>query len=85
MNCNEACEHLYEYLDAELTAETTVEIKRHLKECTPCLEHFGFEEAFLRFLEARAAAVGAPPELRRRILNRLLLEPGDEAPPAGEA
>ena len=80
MNCPEATDHLYEYLDAELTAETTAQIRKHLRDCEPCLKHFSFEEAFLRFLEARAAASGAPPELRRRILDRLLLEPGGSNP-----
>jgi mycothiol system anti-sigma-R factor len=83
MNCREATDHLYEFLDAELTPETTAQIRRHLRECAPCLEHFSFEEAFLRFLEARAAAAGAPPELRRRILERLLLEPGGSTPESG--
>ena len=74
MNCRECVEHLYEYLDRELTPELEREIRQHLIECTPCDEHYDFEKLFLDFLQARCRAQGAPPELKHRILRELLDE-----------
>ncbi len=74
MNCRQCTEHLYEYLDRELTPELEHEIREHLAECPPCGEHFDFEQLFLDFLRARCRAQGAPPELKRRILRELFDE-----------
>ena len=74
MNCKEALEHLYEFLDKELTPEVEREVREHLDDCRPCVEQFDFEEAFLRFLQARCRARTAPPELKRRILSELFGE-----------
>ncbi len=74
MNCREAVEHLYEYLDQELTPENERKVREHLQACPPCGQHFNFEQAFLRFVEARCRARGAPPELKRRILHELFGE-----------
>jgi mycothiol system anti-sigma-R factor len=71
MNCREAAEPLYEYLDKELTPAVEREVRGHLEDCQPCLEHFDFEQAFLRFLQARCRARSAPPELKRKILHEL--------------
>ena len=74
MNCRECVEHLYEYLDRELTPDLEREIRAHLVACPPCGEHHDFETVFLRFLHARCSAQGAPPALRRRILEQLFDE-----------
>lgn len=74
IDCDEALERLYEFLDGELTPAGEQAVRRHLKACAPCLRLYDFERAYLRFLTARAAARGAPPEMRRRILERLLFD-----------
>ena len=74
-DCGAAIDHLYAYLDGELTAADATQVRRHLAECAHCLAVFDFEAAFLRFLEARRRAAGAPPDLRRAILHQLLREP----------
>lgn len=74
-DCGAAIDRLYEYLDGELTPADTVQVRRHLADCAHCLAVFDFEAAFLRFLEARRRAAGAPPALRRAILDQLLHEP----------
>lgn len=74
MNCREAVEHLYEYLDRELTPELEREVQVHLHACAPCMKAASFEEAFLKFLEVRCRTRTAPPELRRRILQQLFDE-----------
>jgi anti-sigma factor (TIGR02949 family) len=74
MNCRECVEHLYEFLDREVTPDLERDIRRHLEECPPCEEQFDFEALFLKFLKARCQAQGAPPELRRRLLRELFDE-----------
>lgn len=74
MNCHECIEHLYEYLDRELTPELEREIRQHLAACPPCGEQHDFEALFLKFVKARGTAQSAPPALRRRILEELFDE-----------
>ena len=76
IDCEEALERLYDYLDGELTDVRREEVQYHLALCAPCLKRATFESAYVRFLEARARARGAPDHLRRRILERLLF--GDD-------
>ncbi|MBI2401289.1 MAG: zf-HC2 domain-containing protein [Gemmatimonadetes bacterium] len=71
IDCREAVERLYEYLDQELTPEVRAEVEHHLRSCAGCFRHFEFERAFLRFLEARARGRGAGPEVKQRILREL--------------
>lgn len=70
--CREVVDHLYEYLDRELTPEAERAITDHLAACARCFALRNFEDAYRRFLTARARARAAPPGLRRRILERLL-------------
>ena len=74
MNCQEAQHHLYEYLDRELTPADEQRVREHLAACRPCEGRFDVERAFLKFVEAKCRAKGAPPELRRRILRELFGE-----------
>jgi mycothiol system anti-sigma-R factor len=74
MNCREALDHVYEYLDRELTPEVELEVREHLQACQPCGQHFDFEDAFLKFLQARCRGRSAPPDLKRRILRDLFDE-----------
>lgn len=74
MNCRECVEHLYPYLDKELTPDVEREVRAHLEECPPCHEQFDFESFFLQFLRAKARAKNAPPELKQRILRELFDE-----------
>ncbi len=74
MKCRECVEHLYPFLDRELTPELEREVRAHLEDCPPCGEYFDFEDAFLKFLQARCRAQGAPAELKHRILRELFDE-----------
>jgi mycothiol system anti-sigma-R factor len=74
MRCRECVEHLYEYLDREVTPELEAEIRAHIQKCPPCSEHYDFETLFLKFVRVRCRAQGAPATLRRRILEQLLEE-----------
>ncbi|MSR06085.1 MAG: anti-sigma factor [Gemmatimonadetes bacterium] len=79
LNCDDCVEHLYTYLDGELTGETESDVRVHIEGCGDCFGHFEFERTFLRFLEARAKAQCAPEPLRRRIFKEVLLDNGSEA------
>jgi len=74
MNCREALERVYEFLDQDLTPEVEREVRVHLQACKPCGQHFDFEQTFLKFLQARCRTRSAPPDLKRRILNDLFGE-----------
>lgn len=74
IDCREALERLYEYLDGELTPVRAEEVRLHLEHCAPCLAASDFEGAYLRFLEARSWAQKAPEQLRKKILEQILFE-----------
>lgn len=76
IDCAEAADRLYEYLDNELTPELAEEVRAHLEKCADCLAVTNFETAYLRFLEARSRAQGAPEHLKKRILKQFLFRPG---------
>jgi mycothiol system anti-sigma-R factor len=44
MNCDEAHDRLYIYLDGEVTFLRRGRIRRHLRLCPPCEDGFVFEE-----------------------------------------
>ena len=79
VDCNETIERLYHYLDGELTDERRVEIRRHLDECSPCLDAFDFE-AELRVVIASRCQDHVPEELRRRVHEALTEEERRQAP-----
>ena len=58
MKCRECIEHLYEYVDRELTPELEGEIRAHLAACPPCGKHFDFETLFIKFVRVRCRARG---------------------------
>lgn len=77
-DCNETLRELYQYLDGELTDSDRRNIKRHLDECSPCLEAFDFE-AELRMVVRHHCVDQVPESLRDRIARVL----DREAQPAG--
>lgn len=66
LDCSEALNHLYEYLDGEVGTEDHRQIAQHLVECAPCLKEFDIEQV-IRRLVARSACEVAPAQLRVRI------------------
>jgi len=75
IDCQEAADRLYEFLDGELSAAADAQVRAHLTACAHCFGLFDFETAYLRFLEARARARVAPAHLRQQILDQLLFDP----------
>lgn len=68
--CEETIERLYHYLDGELTDERRSEIKRHLDDCSPCLDAYGFESE-LRQLIAQRCRDHVPEHLLSRVRDAL--------------
>jgi mycothiol system anti-sigma-R factor len=71
--CQEAIATLYYFLDGELTPDRREQIQRHLDECSPCFDVFGFE-AELKVLIARKCRDEVPESLRRRVAEALRAE-----------
>jgi len=71
MNCNEAVEKLWQYLDRELDGEGAAEVERHLQECRECFSRAEFEQRLRALLRRSCGCEHAPAELRDR-LHRLL-------------
>ncbi len=74
MKCRDCLEHLYEFLDRELTPALEQEVREHLEDCEPCADLADFETLYLKFVQARCRAQGAPPELKHKILHELFGE-----------
>jgi anti-sigma factor (TIGR02949 family) len=71
IDCEEALRRLTEYLDAEASAASRIEIEQHLELCRSCFSRVEFEKR----LKAQTAALRREPvsaELERRI--RALVE-----------
>ncbi|MGH9022484.1 MAG: mycothiol system anti-sigma-R factor [Acidimicrobiia bacterium] len=80
MDCTEAIEQLYRYLDGELTEATRVAIVQHLDWCPPCFQIVGFE-AELRRVVAQRCRDEVPFELQVRVARAIGIElPGIELP-----
>lgn len=80
MDCTEAIEQVYRYLDGELTETTRAAIIQHLDWCPPCFQAVGFESE-LRRVVAERCRDKVPFELRARVARALGLElPGLEMP-----
>ena len=70
MECQEAIEQLYEYLDGVLDDDRRVTIRHHLDECGYCLGAFGFETE-LRQVIALRCVERVPDDLRARIAAQI--------------
>ncbi len=66
LDCREALDHLYEYLDGEVGSEDDARIAQHLRECGPCLREFDVER-IVKKLVARSCCEVAPAQLRMRL------------------
>lgn len=74
--CEETLARLYTFLDGELTAERKEKIRKHLDDCSPCLEAFEFESE-LRSMIASKSKDQCPEILKAKIAN--ILKFGEKA------
>jgi mycothiol system anti-sigma-R factor len=71
MNCNQALQQLWDYLDQELTDEKMVEVRHHLEICQSCFPHYDFERAFLDAIASTRNLCEPPASLRVRVMESL--------------
>ena len=71
LDCTEALEHLYEFLDGEAPAPDHARIAAHLQECAPCLAEFDVER-IVKAVVARSCCQVAPAQLRARLLAEIV-------------
>ena len=76
MDCEKAFHRMYPYLDGELTVWRRWTIARHLEQCPPCGQGFGFEIELRQVIASRCRDE-VPQDLRRRIADALGLEGRD--------
>lgn len=67
VECREALEKVYEYLDGELDPDTQERIHRHVEICQRCYPYFDFERLFLDSVGDRGLASGDVEGLRDRL------------------
>ncbi len=63
MNCQEALELLYDYVDREASESTNEKIKDHLKNCHDCFSKYRLEESVASLLNERAEGLKKTPSL----------------------
>jgi mycothiol system anti-sigma-R factor len=73
VDCSEAVERLYWFLDGELTVERRALIQRHLDDCHDCIEAYEFE-AELRMAISKGCKEAVPESLRQRIAQAIAHE-----------
>lgn len=72
LRCEEALARLWEFLDGELPPEGETAVKKHLDVCARCYPRYDFQRAYLRYTRRLRERDCAPPELRRRLFERIL-------------
>ena len=63
--CLEAIGLLNDYLSRELDAEEEQRLRKHLRFCEECAQHFGFERWLRDMIREQATRQSAPERLRR--------------------
>jgi mycothiol system anti-sigma-R factor len=84
MNCNEAYERRYRYLDQEMTVVRRLRLTFHLRRCPPCADGFAFEQK-LRTRIAQGCVDPYPNELHERLVSLIRQTDTDGTEPGGLA
>jgi len=80
INCLQALEKLYDFVDGELPPADRAAVQEHLEACRPCLTHFEFETLFADFVRRRATVPAAREAFKDRLFSRLREEERSRAP-----
>ncbi|MCE7081851.1 mycothiol system anti-sigma-R factor [Streptomyces sp. ST2-7A] len=70
-DCAEILDHLYEYLDSEMSDEERAKFGRHLDECSPCLEKYGLEQSVKKLVKRCCGHDDVPGDLRSKVMRRI--------------
>ena len=80
-DCSEVLDHLYEYLDREMSDGDCAKFEEHFGECNPCLEKYGLEQAVKKLVKRCCGHDDVPGDLRSKVLTRIdRIRAGDVAP-----
>jgi anti-sigma factor (TIGR02949 family) len=79
IECKDALERLYEFLDGELESSSAEEVEQHFRLCQRCYPHLAMEESFREALRRAQGGGAVPPELMDRVLRSLEESQGEPA------
>ena len=71
MNCDDAFEKLYQFLDKDLGDAPMDDLEKHLKVCRHCWDYFEFERKLKERCKTSCQNEPLPESLRRRIQTLL--------------
>lgn len=71
VNCQQALDQLWDFLDQELTEDRMLAIRQHLEHCHCCHPHAEFAGQFLAALRRCKCKDPMPETLRSRVLETL--------------
>jgi len=71
MNCKEAAEFFYPYLDKELSPDDVAKLEAHIAECEPCMGHMEFDRALRHLVRKQSGEVKVSTDFKDRILEKL--------------
>ncbi|NNN15510.1 MAG: mycothiol system anti-sigma-R factor [Acidimicrobiaceae bacterium] len=74
-DCRETIAKLYEFLDGELKAGDHEMVRRHIEDCSPCLEAFEFEAELKSMIKRKLSGECVTREFRQRLSTILEQEP----------
>lgn len=68
-----------EFLDGALEDVSAEQVRAHFEACSRCYPHLRFERSFREALARLTRGEGAPPDLRRRLVDLLASAAGHDA------
>jgi len=71
VDCEEALDRLYDYLDGELTEDWNEKVRSHVERCRRCYPYFNFERVFLDHIRSLRLAPKTTERLEKRIRDAL--------------
>lgn len=71
--CEVVMQRLWAFLDGELDAAASEQVREHLEMCTRCYPHYDFQRTYFLMMQ-RLAERQDSPVLRSRVFQALLLE-----------
>jgi anti-sigma factor (TIGR02949 family) len=78
ISCEDALQLVHEFIDGELEAVSTEQVKQHFDMCQRCYPHLQLESAFREALQRAARGTEAPADLRSKLTAMIAEERGDE-------
>jgi len=71
MNCREALENLYAYLDGQLDDDTVERIQGHLEVCDHCFEAYEFERLLQDFVVRKGQVIVRTEPLKSKVMDKI--------------